>query len=412
MAKKKIFISHSSEDKKIIDILIKILEHYLANGKTISTYDVTYSSSDKKIYRFGLGANIGDKSIKLAGESDIFIAYISEDYKKSEISMAELGCGYFNHLKMKPGFIFMPIKDDFVNFNDLTFVLNNQTVLSKSFDNIISFFDSVFRSRLTKNIKIILKNKFDLIYSGFDYELNLSKKNIRDYVVKTFNKSNPLKSYTFIQYVTRKLYNEFHIDLSKLGEDELLWTAYKSPFNIKKIELDLNNLTKWDVEFAKVHSNRKKRIIIFDSAAEKDYFFNDKIHSKDEKLRKKAFLNANKITPKESCLYFSLKENLVDEYNNQNIPDKINPAIYGPKNELYLEFAYIKSIKHNLEILVFSDYDNSYTTIQNDTEPLVFISPNDNASKYQQKIIDSLHINKMITFRFDELIMKNIITKI
>lgn len=407
--KRKIFISHSSKDKKIINILVEILEYYLANGKTITSHDVIYTSSIKKEYKFKLASNIGDQSIKYAAESDIFIAYISDDYKNSEICMAELGCGCYNYLNKKPGFVFMPIKDDFVNFNDLTFVLNNRTALSKSFDEIINFFDAELNAKkLSNKTKDLLRINFDSVYSGFDYDLHLSKSNIKNYVVKTFNNSHPLKPYAFIQYVTRKMYNEFHTELSNLGEDELIWSTYKSPFEVKKIDLNKKYLTDWDIGFKDVISKRKRRLIIFDTDAEMKHFLNDKSHSKEEKSRKKAFLDANTKN-----LFYTLKDVLIDEYNNQGLPDKINATLYPTTiNELYLEFAFIKSKDYNLEVLIFSDYDNKYSNALKDTEPLVFICPNDSDSKYTQKITDSLRINRMVAYRFDELIKKKIITKI
>ena len=400
MAKKKIFISHSSKDKNIVDVIVEILEHYLNNGKTITNYDVTYTSSSKPEYTFKLVSNIGDKSILLAGKSDIFLAYISEDYKSSEICMAELGCGYFNHLTGKKGFIFIPIKDDYVNFNDLTFVLNNRTVLSRSFEKIIDFFNSEFNKPLKKAFIIPLRKKFNTIYKGVDHDLNVAKADIRDFACKTFSHTHPLKSNTFIQYVSRKLYTELHIDLSEFGEEELIWTSYKSPLLINKTLLD-NNLTTWDSAFFFATSNRKKRLIIFDSKKEKDSFF------KKKSSRKTAFINANP-----GFLYYTVKENLFKEYNRRYIKNPIDFSRYKTGNELYLEFAFIKSVIRNLEMMIFSDYDNSNSTIQKDSEPLVFIDPKDNDSKYNSKISDSLYLNKMISYRFDDLIKSNVIYKV
>lgn len=401
---KQIFISHSSRDKIIVDVIVETLEHYLNNGKTITNYDTTYTSSDKKEYRFKLASNIGDKSILLAGKSDIFIAYISEDYKDSEICMAELGCGFYNHMSRKKDFIFIPIKDDYVNFNDLTFLLNNRTVLSRTFNNIIKFFNSEFNTTLKPNVLKSLKTKFELIYKGIDHDLIVARTDIKNFASRTFTNTHPLKSNTFIQYVSRKLYTELHIDLAEFGEEELIWSSYKSPLLIK-VKLLTNNLTAWDSAFFKVNSNRKKRLIIFDSTTERDSFF------KSNSARKKAFVAANK-TANSSFLYYTVKHNLFKEYNRRHPKNTINFNTYNHSNELYLEFAFIKSVVRNLQVMMFSDYDNSNSTIQKDTEPLVFIDPTDNDSKYPKKISDSLHLNKMISYRFDELVTDNIIFKI
>ena len=162
-----------------------------------------------------------------------------------------------------------------------------------------------------------------------------------------------------------------------------------------------NNLTAWDSAFLTANSNRKKRLIIFDSKREKDLFL------QDNSSRKIAFINANP-----GFLYYAVKQDLFREYKKRYPNNKIKFKSYKTGNELYLEFAFIKSVVRNLEMLIFSDYDNSNSTPQKDTEPLVFIDPKDNDSKYNSKVSDSLHLDKMISYRFDELLTSNLIYKV
>ena len=83
---KKIFISHSSKDKQIVDIFVDKLLHL---GLQIDPNDVAYTSREET------GVGTGEDIRKFIKENistcDFVFFMISENYKKSEICLNEMG---------------------------------------------------------------------------------------------------------------------------------------------------------------------------------------------------------------------------------------------------------------------------------------------------------------------------------
>lgn len=408
--KKKIFVSHSSDDKGIVDLMVSLLT---SNSDFDCKYELKYSSSDNDNYRFKKGEDIGIKSIESSNDCDIFIAYISNSYKKSGICMNELGCGFGRFLKGDKKFKFLPFKDDYVLFNDLPLMLNNKIVETSRYEDIEKSFEGVFGKNFINEDKEVAK-EIKAKYNGKDYNLEISKQYMTEYVLGTFMCTSLLNDKPYVQYIGRKLYNELHIDLTKFADEHLIWSAYKSPLLVEKHLLEEGYLTKYDKIFRKTHSRNKKRLVIFENKQEEDYFFQtngDK--TTEEKNRTSAFISANK-----DCLYYGDGCAIIKEYKiflkNENKNEELEEIeAIDPEEELYLEFSYIKSILNTIEILIFSDYDNGVTHISNDSMPLFFLHPQDNHSNFgdNKKISNSFKINKFIVYWFDELCAKGIIKK-
>lgn len=86
---KKIFISHSSKDKQIVDIFVDKLLHL---GLQIDPNDVAYTSREET------GVGTGEDIRKFIKENistcDFVFFMISENYKKSEICLNEMGAAW------------------------------------------------------------------------------------------------------------------------------------------------------------------------------------------------------------------------------------------------------------------------------------------------------------------------------
>lgn len=420
MKTKTIFISHSSIDKLIVDLIEKLL--YCIKDFQ-NKYKIIYSSSDYPSNRFHKGQDIGIKSIEASNKCDIFIAYISEDYKKSSICMSELGCGFYRSIKSRNkktenDFFFLPIKDDYVQFNDLPLLLLNKIINQNSYDELEKIIKDELKLEFDEeklNDIISIKEKLNEKYNGKDYNLNLSKNQISDYIENTFKCTSILSFNPFVQYVSRQLYNELHINLTKFGDEHLIWSAYKNPLDVEGYLLDEHNLTSYDKEFAKAKSRNKKRLLIFKDKNDFDSFKNPIEQKKKE--RKNAFVKINS-----GCLYYCCEDKIITEFNNlrqtsytrENI--KIEIRVPEEKdaneNELYWEFAYLKSISKHIELMTFSDFDNSQTSITEERLPLFFLHPKDDTVfKNINKINQSFNINKFIVHNFKELQEKKIINK-
>lgn len=420
METKTIFISHSSIDKLIVDSIEELL--YCIKDFEVK-YNILYSSSNKLGNRFDKGEDIGIRSIEASNECDIFIAYISEDYKKSSICMSELGCGFYRFINNKDkenkNFFFLPIKDDYVQFNDLPLLLLNKIINQNSYDELKNIITDELKLKFdeTKKDKIIeIKEKLNEKYNGKDYNLNLSKNQITDYIENTFNCTSLLSQNPFVQYVNRQLYNELHINLTKFGDEHLIWSAYKNPLDVEGYLLDEDNLTSYDKEFAKAKSRNKKRLLIFKDNKDFDSFENPTEQKKKD--RKNAFVKINS-----GCLYYCYEDKIITEFKNskkkisqtkEHIESETTEQEEkkSNKNELYWEFAYLKSISKHIELMTFSDFDNSQTSVREERLPLFFLHPKDDkVFNYIRKINQSFNLNKFIVRNFKELQQKEIIIK-
>ncbi|MCL2247987.1 MAG: toll/interleukin-1 receptor domain-containing protein [Oscillospiraceae bacterium] len=93
----KIFISHSSKDKAIIDIIVDGL---LQNGMGIKHEDIFYTSGDS------MGVKTGDEWRNAIKDSllnaEVVLLVISPNYKESEICLNEMGAAWANCDKVIP----------------------------------------------------------------------------------------------------------------------------------------------------------------------------------------------------------------------------------------------------------------------------------------------------------------------
>lgn len=123
---KKIFISHSSIDKKIIDPFIDLLEII-----GMKHHEIFYSSHPST--GVGLGENILER-IKTELSNDVLVLFvISENFYKSPVCLCEMGATWIKTNKhipiLIPPFAFNQVKGVFVN--SLGFYVNDKEQLNE-----------------------------------------------------------------------------------------------------------------------------------------------------------------------------------------------------------------------------------------------------------------------------------------
>jgi len=130
----KIFISHAYDDRKIAE---KIIEKLLVPIFSLSKKDDIFFTSNRKTgIRSSLNWRNKIKSSLI--ESEIFIALISPNFKKSEMCMNELGAAWISEKKIYP--LIVPP----VTFNDFSVViaeLQADNILEK--EDVFSFMESL-----------------------------------------------------------------------------------------------------------------------------------------------------------------------------------------------------------------------------------------------------------------------------
>lgn len=103
---KKIFISHSSKDSKIVELFTEII---LCSGLGIKTKDIFASSIDG--YKIRIGSDWRDEIKQNIQNAKITFAIVTPNYKKSEICQNELGATWILSNRIIPLYI-PPITPD------------------------------------------------------------------------------------------------------------------------------------------------------------------------------------------------------------------------------------------------------------------------------------------------------------
>ena len=93
----KIFISHSSEDKEIVDLFKNII---LNAGLGIADNDIAYTSASET--GVPTGGNIPQYIKENIADSDFVFFMISDNYRKSEVCLNEMGAAWALNKNVKP----------------------------------------------------------------------------------------------------------------------------------------------------------------------------------------------------------------------------------------------------------------------------------------------------------------------
>lgn len=393
-----LFISHSSKDVDKVNVIYSIIKQYIQ----VEKYDVVFTSNPEGSLKSG--QHIASNTVARLYETEIFFAYISENYKSSPICMAELGVAYYRHSNSESGFKYLLIKDKYIDFEHTTELgLGNIMMDAENPSTIEDELNKVFDQK--KRVKDDLQAGFDLIYKDFDYALHTALNDVKDFLKRTFNSNHALSDKPVVLYVDRNAYEELAVHLAGFGTERLLWTTFKTPLKLSgRGLLGTTYLTKYDTDFKEIRSNKKQRLIIFSDPAEQNYYLKSHL-TRFEQKRKRAFENAN-----HGFLYYTIQKNIIAEYNKRSLDDdKIH---INKKCDLYLEFALMESL--HIKLMFFSDFNNA-TAMEPGAidQPLIFINSKTTLShKFDSLVLSSIKINKFLSRCFDELKDDGIIKKI
>jgi len=152
-----IFISHSAKDKPVVDLFF---EKVLQLGLHVPATDVFYTSS------YSSGLSIGDDipiELKNALEKmNLFIQFISTNYRQSEVCLNEMGAAWFKLPKKEIITFLIPPSNynevGFINTNKIGVKLDDKGALSRlidDFKNVFSVYsptNAVFTEQVEKFI--------------------------------------------------------------------------------------------------------------------------------------------------------------------------------------------------------------------------------------------------------------------
>lgn len=154
---KKIFISHSSGDKEIVQELISLIE-----GIGVSSDNIFCSSFDG--YGIKLGSNWLDAIRQELTEETLVLFVLTTNFYNSNMCQCELGAVWANTLNHIP--ILVPP----LTFNDLEYILRNQQSMTiNNEENLSSLYEEIIKwfnlEQLRPNI---WKNKSDKFLGNID----------------------------------------------------------------------------------------------------------------------------------------------------------------------------------------------------------------------------------------------------
>lgn len=154
-----IFLSHSSDD---IDIVTSFVENILRLGLNVSRKNIFLSSHPST--GIPTGENIPDCLKEKLEKMTLFIQYVSDNYKKSEICLNEMGAAWYKLPKSK----IITLKAPDLKFSDLGFLnvqriglsINKKEDLHKLFCDYNCLFNSNAADFYQKVDKFISENRF------------------------------------------------------------------------------------------------------------------------------------------------------------------------------------------------------------------------------------------------------------
>lgn len=157
---KKVFISHSSGDKEIVQELISLIE-----GMGVKSKQIFCSSFDG--YGIQLGVNWLDAVKNELTEETLVLFVLTTNFYNSNMCQCELGAVWVNTLKHIPILVPPLVYDDleYILRNQQSMTINKEENLSSLYEEIINWFDL---EQLRPNI---WKNKSDKFLGNIDYIL-------------------------------------------------------------------------------------------------------------------------------------------------------------------------------------------------------------------------------------------------
>lgn len=246
MEKRKIFISHSSSDFRIVEQVIELLEAMGVQS------DCIFCSSFEG-YGIGLGEDFL-KTIKQELDSDVLVLFIlSSNFYSSPISLCEMGAAWVqtkDHVPILiPPFGFDDVKGVIPNTQGMK--INDKLKLNSLKEKVENFL-----SLPPKNISA-WERKRDLILETINTNLNIVGKQVKDNVEVNESKdsTNPMDEHSIIKRNAKKEWPEdFDMQVHYINKQRNAFNALKNhaPTEISKEEFETirrNAKAEWPEDF-------------------------------------------------------------------------------------------------------------------------------------------------------------------
>lgn len=328
----KVFISHSHNDKIIIEYFVEnILKKLLP--KNINEIRCT-SLEDSTIL-------VGGNNLELFNDinnSTLFIPFISSNYHQSQFCLLEAGAAHIRNLNNKI-YVF-PILDEYTNYRETIYtqVVRQHAVINdlSSLKQLHSICESLKFTDMPDENDFVTELTNFVSYYNYTLRRKSSKKlTTKEVLLNTVEKSFHSESnidFPITLFVDRREYEKFSMDvINNKGGEKLLWTLSGSPI-LELINHDdiasRNFLTDYDTAFNKSVFNEKFRLIIFtDKDYAKAYLDDDEsFYTAIRGLNTSFFTKTNIVKRREAFerdnkewLYFTTQENIKNWSQKENI---------------------------------------------------------------------------------------------
>ncbi len=296
--KNKIFISHSSKDIFIVE---KFVEKILKLGLEISSDRIFCSSMEG--HGVKSGEYIPDRLKEEINKSTLALLFISNNYKKSEVCINEIGAAWAVLKKESViPLIFQDIgfeKLGFLNLNTLGLKINEEESILKFVEDCEDLLDTNYKPTvLNKQIKAFLKESLNpptsikLKKQMTEYERCFGHN--LDAFDDLLRKSLPTKSDGIHEITEKKVQNKILLNLSKANFLENFWYRHSGgDFYVKYLkQLPNKNWiisdTNWEIKIStlwvSMNSELSYEFILIHSDIQEPYEIDSDIKGKDFRI--------------------------------------------------------------------------------------------------------------------------------
>lgn len=209
---KKIFLSHSSEDKKLVD---SFMDNLLINVLGISSNDIFYTSGEGTKIKSGEDWRQAIKDNLLT--VDVIILFITPNYKKSEICLNEMGAAW------ACGKTVLPVIVPPISYGSVGVIMN------------ITQIEKLDDEQGLDRIKDLIVEKFNIDNTSVKSDRWTCKKKQFLMEVENYMEKNP-----FEKIVSNKEFNKINKDCEEYKE--LYKDSLKNITNLEELVEKLKNL--------------------------------------------------------------------------------------------------------------------------------------------------------------------------
>ena len=296
-----IFVSYSSLDREIVNALV---QEFLPDDKIsegIRTLNLSADDPSSRM-RISVGKNLWKHIRENLGETVCFIAFLSDNYFKSNWCISELSVFHeINTNENKIRFIPLVIDLGSETWKDNPFTGKSKVLHASEAKQLQEFVAELGASNLFKcgadfpsedACENFIKEKLhSLLNVREEREQGYSADLIQLHFSHEGTSNGPIT-----QLVKRREYEQISVKMGKHARKKLLWTLFKSPLLVADAYRNPKRLTSYDCDFGEFKANRKRRVVIFEDATMAEAYFKRDLEYHLKCLKDIAGLPAEELT--------------------------------------------------------------------------------------------------------------------